>query len=94
MESAVKPPGRNFQAMAYDSKADRVILWGGDTGGVSDNSVWAFDYNSQTWEERKTGAGPSNRWLHQMSYDPVTDRTILYGGYTGSGALAPNYDFK
>jgi Galactose oxidase, central domain len=92
VQTALKPPGRNFQAMTYDSKADRVILFGGDTGGVNDNSVWAFDYNSQTWEERKpAGAAPSSRWLHEMSYDSEADRTILYGGYTGSGALAPNY---
>jgi hypothetical protein len=92
--SAVKPPGRNFQAMAYDSKADRVIMWGGDTGGVNDTSVWAFDFNTQRWEERKPSAGPTNRWLHEMAYDSEADRTILYGGYTGSGAQAPNYNLN
>jgi hypothetical protein len=94
IESAVKPPGRNFQAMAYDSKADRVIMWGGDTGGVNDTSVWVFDYNSQTWQEKKTSGGPAMRWLHEMAYDSEADRTILFGGYTGSGALAPNYSLN
>ena len=92
--SAVKPPGRNFQSMAYDSKADRVIMWGGDTGALNDTSVWIFDYNSQTWQERKPTGGPTSRWLHQMSYDSEADRSILYGGYTGSGALAPNYNLN
>ena len=92
--SAVRPPGRNFQAMAYDSKADRVILFGGDTGGLNDTSVWVLDYNSQTWQERKPAAGPSSRWLHEMAYVSEADRTILFGGYTGSGELAPNYSLN
>jgi hypothetical protein len=90
--TAVKPPGRNFPAMVYDSKADRVIMWGGDTGNVQDTSVWVFNYNTSSWEERKTTSGPTSRWLHEMSYDAKADRTILYGGYTGSSEQAP--DFK
>ena len=92
--SAVKPPGRNFQSMVYDSKADRVIMWGGDTGGVNDTSVWIFNYNTQAWEERKTTAGPTSRWLHGMSYDANADRTILFGGYTGSGESAPDFSLN
>jgi hypothetical protein len=79
MKPAVKPPGVNFQGMVYDSKADRVIMW----GGGFNTSVWVYDYNTDTWEERKPAGGPSSRWLHEMSYDSKADRTILYGGYTG-----------
>ena len=86
MKPVVSPPGRNFQSMVYDPKADRVIMWGG--GGVtdadSDTSVWVYDYNTNTWEERKPSGGPSSRYLHNMSYDSKADRTMLYGGYTGS----------
>jgi len=70
----------NFQGMVYDSKADRVIMWG---GGIN-TSVWIYDYNTDNWEERKPSGGPSSRYLHNMSYDSKAERTILYGGYTGS----------
>jgi len=80
MNPTVKPPGVNFQGMVYDSKADRVIMWG---GGIN-TSVWIYDYNTDNWEERKPSGGPSSRYLHNMSYDSKADRTILYGGYTGS----------
>jgi hypothetical protein len=85
MKPAVKPPGVNFQGMVYDSKADRVIMW----GGGDNTSVWVYDYNTDTWEERKPSGGPSSRFLHNMSYDSKADRTILFGGYTGD----PNKDF-
>jgi hypothetical protein len=85
MKPAVSPPARNFQSMVYDSKADRIIMWGGwgTTNADNETSVWIYDYNANTWQERKTDLGPSSRAFHYMSYDPKADRTILYGGYTG-----------
>ena len=85
MKPAASPPGRNWQAMAYDPKADRVIMWGGwgTTNADNDTSLWVYDYNTDTWEERKPSGGPSSRAFHSLSYDPKADRTILYGGYTG-----------
>jgi len=86
----VRPQAVNLQGMAYDSKADRVIMW----GGGFNTSVWVYDLNKDNWEERKPTGGPSSRFLHAMSYDPVTDRVILYGGYTGDPMKAfdfPNY---
>jgi hypothetical protein len=88
MKPAVKPPGVNFQGMVYDSKADRVIMW----GGGFNTSVWVYDYNTDNWEERKPSGGPSSRWGHFMSYDSKADRTILYGGYTGDPNA--NFDFS
>jgi N-acetylneuraminic acid mutarotase len=95
MKPAVSPPGRNFQSMAYDSKADRVIMWGGwgTTNADNDTSLWVFDYNTDNWEERKPTGGPSSRAFHNMTYDPKADRTILYGGYTG-GMPETAFDFS
>jgi hypothetical protein len=86
MKPAVRPPARNFQSMVYDSKADRVIMWGGGawTDAESDKSLWVYDYNTDTWEERKPSGGPSVRSFQNMAYDSKADRIILYGGYTGS----------
>ncbi len=29
MKPSISPPGRNYQAMTYDAKSDRVLTWGG-----------------------------------------------------------------
>jgi hypothetical protein len=79
MNPKVRPPGVNFQGMVYDSKADRVIMW----GGGFNTSVWIYDYNTDNWEERKPNGGPSSRYGQFISYDSKADLTILYGGYTG-----------
>lgn len=95
MKPAVSPPGRNFQSMVYDSKADRVILWGGwgnpDVG--NDRSLWVYDYHKNTWEERKPSEGPTCRFFHNMAYDSKADRTIVYGGYTGL-ATTETFNFR
>lgn len=87
MKPAIHPPGQNFHSMTYDVKADRVILWGGDTETGSsrppkDPSVWAYDYNTNTWEQKLTDDGPGARAYAAMAYDTSSDRVILFGGYT------------
>lgn len=84
MKPVVSPPGRNYQAMTYDSKADRVLTWGGmfiDESPLPE-SMWAYDYNTNTWEEFVTGEGlyPKSRDYAAMAYDVESDRTILFGG--------------
>jgi hypothetical protein len=84
MTPAASPPGRNYQAMTYDSQADRVLTWGGvymDESPLPE-SMWAYDYNTNTWEEFPTGEGPypKSRDYAAMAYDVGSDRTILFGG--------------
>jgi hypothetical protein len=84
MKPAISPPGRNYQAMTYDSKADRVLTWGGmyiDESPLPE-SMWAYDYNTNTWEEFVTGEElyPKSRDYAAMAYDVGSDRTILFGG--------------
>jgi hypothetical protein len=86
MKPTTSPPGRNFQAMTYDAKTDRVLTWGGSTWDstqpVDNGSMWAYDYNTNTWTEKKPGPGavPDMRDYPEMVYDAKADRTILFGG--------------
>jgi hypothetical protein len=85
--------------MTYDTKTDRVILWGGDTEtGASrppkDPSVWAYDFNSNTWEQKKTSDGPSARAYGTIVYDIESDQIILYGGYSIGSHEMWAYDFN
>lgn len=84
MKPAVSPPGRNYQAMTYDSKVDRVLTWGGmylDESPLPE-SMWAYDFNSNTWMEFPAGDRPypPSRDYPAMAYDAQSDRTILFGG--------------
>jgi N-acetylneuraminic acid mutarotase len=99
MKPAARPPGQNFHSMTYHVKADRVLLWGGDTETGSsrppkDPSIWVYDYNTNTWEQKLTNNGPNARAYGAMAYDTSSDEIVLYGGYTiGSNEMwAYNYD--
>lgn len=86
MQPDLSPPGRWYQPMAYNSTADLVILWGGtDYAGnpADDGTVWAYDYNTNTWEEFSPSEGPNpepGREGAGMVYDQESDKLILYGG--------------
>ena len=84
MSPSLKPPGRNYQAMTYDSKADRVLTWGGMYWDESPlpESMWAYDFNTNSWEEFPTDENPypKSRDYAAMAYDVESDRTILFGG--------------
>src|SRR2546421_10262771 len=59
------PPARAFQAMAYDSQSDRVILFSGvDLAGNTTillNDTWAYDFNANTWTNMTAGHAPPCR---------------------------------
>jgi hypothetical protein len=82
MEPSISPQGRNFHTMAYDPQADRVILFGGGDWKNFMEDTWAYDYNTDTWEEiiPSDGIHPSQREGHAMVYDNAAGWMLLYGG--------------
>jgi hypothetical protein len=89
---AVSPAARLQGAMVFDPARARIILFGG--GGPN----WANDF-SDTWEwdganwtpaTLVRGDGVSNpgpRADHAASYDPRSERILLFGGQNGGGCL-------
>jgi N-acetylneuraminic acid mutarotase len=69
--------------MVYDSESDRIIAHGG--AAVSGDSfvltreTWAYDYNTNTWEELNPSTEPPGINYHAMAYDSESDRTVLFG---------------
>ncbi|MFX1606143.1 MAG: kelch repeat-containing protein, partial [Promethearchaeota archaeon] len=90
MNPAIAPEGRTSAAMAYDSESDRIILFGGFKGGsdvLASNyfgDTWAYDYNTDTWENLTTTGSPSVRGAASMAYDSESDRIVLFGGSMSS----------
>ncbi len=77
------PPGRlgrSLLGVAYDTARNEVILFGGteSPGPGGDDSTWIFD--GSTWRSVAPVAGMGERFGHGMTYDPIRDRTVLFGG--------------
>jgi hypothetical protein len=70
------PKDQNYQAMAYDSKADRVVNWGGET----EKGLWTYDYNTDTWEELKLENEPGAIYYCGFTYNENAGLFILFGG--------------
>jgi len=96
MDPISKPPAQGGQAIAYDSVADRVILFGGQDVNGTLNETWAYDFNTNTWAKLDPVARPPPRFHSAMAYDSQSDRMILIG-YTASGSSDDTtwaYDFN
>jgi hypothetical protein len=52
--------------MAYDSKRERTVLFGGSAGNVKFNDTWEWDGDNWT---QVADTGPSARGGHAMAYD-------------------------
>jgi hypothetical protein len=67
---------------AFDTKRDRLIVWGGGTAGYSGNEVYAFDLNTLAWERvtepsrdvggyEKSGYYPDGKPRSRHTYDYI-----------------------
>ncbi len=83
--SGTPPSPREAMGAIYDPLRDRLILVGGWNGAVSLNEVWALTLDaSPTWTQLSPGGTPPpGRYAHNLVYDPVRDRVVLFGGYNG-----------
>ncbi len=73
------PPVRNLGGVAYDSRRDALVLFGGsyDQHTVYDET---WEWNRRDGWRRKGGAGPGSRDHTDMVYDPVRRLVVLFGG--------------
>jgi hypothetical protein len=94
------PTARIGAAMAYDAGAQRVILFGGNsgegtwTGNIILDDTWAYDPVTDTWEDRAPATAPPGRIFGLMGYDPVSGRILLWGGASWENdAVVWAYDY-
>jgi len=82
---AVSPSPRTAAVMAYDSRTQEVVLFGGEiyAGGMSLteklNDTWIWD--GVKWSQRRTDVAPIARVDAGRVYDAARGRTVLFGGY-------------
>jgi hypothetical protein len=76
------PSARYSHAMAYDSAAKKIFLFGGKTdSNVALNDLWEWDGND--WKLLMEQTPPKPRYDHGLVYDVKRNKTILYGGFDG-----------
>ncbi|HNZ53639.1 MAG TPA: lectin-like protein, partial [bacterium] len=74
------PSGRVYHSAAYDSVRNRMVIFGGrNSSGTILRQLYEWDNATQTWVYRNN-SGPEPRINAGMVYDPVKQRTIVFGG--------------
>lgn len=81
--SGTPPADRTNHTAVYDSRHDRMIVYGGQTpGGAPFADAWAFDLATSTWSLLDDGtSGPSARAQHTAVYDDAQDRMVVFSGF-------------
>jgi hypothetical protein len=69
--------------MAYDAESDRIVVFGGFDWSrrqlLADTSI--LDLDTASWAEVGSDPSPAQRNLHQMAYEPGSDKVFLWGGH-------------
>jgi len=84
------PPTRRFGSSgAYDPVRNRVWIFGGFDGAAARGELFSRAFNAPTaWKlETPGGLPPAPRLAASLTYDPVGDRLILFGGSDGTSSL-------
>jgi hypothetical protein len=83
------PGVRGGHAMAYDSKRQKLVVFGGYNFMqidvlIEQSDLWELDSSTLTWENRTPAvlppAWPPARYMAGLVYDSARDRMVLFGG--------------
>lgn len=77
-------------AVAFDAKANKVVLQGGIEGARERGETWVWD--GTAWEVEPE-LGPGGRSRHAMAFDAVRGVTILFGGRFGTSDLGDTWQW-
>jgi N-acetylneuraminic acid mutarotase len=74
------PSGLLGARIVYDTKADRMVLFGGmDLNTFSFyNETWVYDFNTNTWTNMHPTTSPPGQNFFQMDYDAASDRVLAW----------------
>jgi N-acetylneuraminic acid mutarotase len=75
------PSGLLGARMVYDTKADRMILFGGlnvPIIGTYNTNTWVYDFNTNKWTNMHPKTSPPSQYFFQMTYDAASDRVLAW----------------
>jgi hypothetical protein len=103
MSPLTVPPQREMHCLVYDSHRDEVVLFGGRNWNIVGDQwideveledTWTYFVGTNTWFN-KTKFDPGPRTRAGATFDPIENRTVLFGGYGGDDAIwtySPGFD--
>ncbi len=88
------PKARRSATAIFDPIRDRMVIYGGfDAVQGSDEflaDTWALDFSgaTPTWAQLlPAGTVPTKRDAMAAAYDPIRDRMVVFGGWSGTAML-------
>jgi hypothetical protein len=90
------PSARMGMAVAYDTRRERAVLFGGMTTNERRQSVYSaetWEWDGQDWVQVHTDDAPAARKFHSMAYDESRGVMVLYGGENRSGKLSDVWEY-
>ncbi|MCR9246950.1 MAG: kelch repeat-containing protein [bacterium] len=76
---------------AFDESAFQAVALGGSAGGTAsrrgDLLAATGTGAALTWQTRRTSDTPGARSSHALAYDPLRERTVVFGGVTRAGPV-------
>jgi hypothetical protein len=95
--SGAKPSARSQHGMVFDSKAGKIVLFGGGrsqiggdimTVSLAFGDTWEYDGATATWTQLTTASAPSARVDFGFAYSSQTNKAYLFGGMEVASATA------
>jgi len=77
---AAFPPARIYGAFAFDRARNVCVLFSGSHPSTGALQTDTWEWNGTTWTQALPAAHPLGRRLANMTFDPSTQRLLLYGG--------------
>lgn len=78
------PSPRDRHAMVYDSARQRIVVFGGYDWSTGDRLGETWEWDGMRWFLRRPQHSPPARADHAMAYDAARQRTVLFGGDSGT----------
>lgn len=91
------PAARQFPTAVYDAGSNRMVIYGGDSGGSPWGDAWYLTNangrgGSSAWTLlTPTGTAPKARTQHVAWYDAVNNRMMIADGWTGTTVLGDSF---
>jgi hypothetical protein len=67
-----------FTRGAYDPIVGEVVVFGGGSEAVDQNTTWTWD--GTTWKQRHPSVSPPARELFGTVWDPARHEFLIFGG--------------
>lgn len=90
LNTVQSPGGRHDFGICYDSTRERVLVFGGWSGGFA-NDTW--ELANGAWNQLSLTSAPSARSELTMAYDAHRDRVVVFAGQDGSGRVNDTWEF-